>query len=86
MKPIIEPVAKNILVSELSSDKFIRETNNGDNLIYIITHHDSPNVMKEIARLREHTFRTAGGGTGLHINNLSFGIISKRKLLEVIVT
>lgn len=68
MKPIIEPVAKSILESELSSDKFIRETNNGDNHIYIITHHNSPNVMKEIARLREHTFRTAGGGTGEEID------------------
>ncbi len=68
MNPIIEPIAKSILVAELSADKFIRETNNGDNHIYIITHHDSPNVMREIARLREHTFRVAGGGTGHEID------------------
>ncbi|MBA3971746.1 MAG: GNAT family N-acetyltransferase, partial [Bacteroidetes bacterium] len=68
MKAIVEPIAVNILEAELSQDKFIRETNNGDNHIYIITHHDSPNVMREIARLREVTFRTAGGGTGEEID------------------
>lgn len=74
MKPIIEPVAKDILELELSKDKFIRETNNGDNHIYIITHHDSPNVMREIARLREVTFRTAGGGTGEEIDIDEFDV------------
>ncbi|MCX6296772.1 MAG: GNAT family N-acetyltransferase [Bacteroidetes bacterium] len=68
MNPIIDPIEKSILEKELSQDKFIRETNNGDNHIYIITHHDSPNIMREIARLREVTFRTAGGGTGLEID------------------
>jgi hypothetical protein len=68
MKVIIDPVAKNILEAELSPDKFIRETNNGNNHIYIITHHDSPNVMREIGRLREVTFRAAGGGTGKEID------------------
>ena len=68
MKAIIEPVAISVIESELTQDKFIRETNNGDNHIYIITHHDSPNVMREIARLREVTFRTAGGGTGEEID------------------
>ena len=42
--------------------------NNGNNEIYIITHHNSPNVMREIGRLREVTFRHAGGGTGLEID------------------
>lgn len=68
MENIIDPVAKNVLEAELTPDKFIRDTNNGDNKIYIITHHDSPNVMREIGRLREHTFRVAGGGTGKSID------------------
>ncbi|MFL5765353.1 MAG: GNAT family N-acetyltransferase [Bacteroidia bacterium] len=68
MKPIIEPVATGILESELSRDKFVRKTNNGNNDIYIITYHDSPNVMREIGRLRELTFRAAGGGTGEEID------------------
>ena len=49
----------------LNLSYLISKTNNGDNEIYIITHHDSPNTMKEIGRLREVSFRHAGGGTGL---------------------
>ena len=68
MQAIIEPISKDILETELTPDKFIRVTNNGDNEIYIITHHDSPNLMMEIARLREVTFRASGGGTGHSID------------------
>jgi hypothetical protein len=68
MKPIIQPVPTDILIKELSDNKFVRKTNNGNSEIYIITHHDSPNVMKEIGRLREVTFRAAGGGTGEEID------------------
>ncbi|HCY00226.1 MAG TPA: hemolysin, partial [Bacteroidales bacterium] len=32
MEQIIEPVDKSLLEKELTSDKFIRETNNGGNL------------------------------------------------------
>jgi len=64
MKKIIPPVDINLLEKELTEDKFLRETNVGHNSIYIITAHDSPNVMREIGRLRELTFRQAGGGTG----------------------
>lgn len=68
MQATIPPVDKKVLAQELNSSRFIRNTNNGDNEIYIITHHDSPNVMQEIARLRELTFRHAGGGTGHEID------------------
>ncbi len=64
MKEIIQPISKELLEKELNKDKFLRHTNFGHNHIYIITHHDSPNVMREIGRLRELTFRNAGGGTG----------------------
>ncbi len=65
MEDIIAPINPDILVEELSKDKFLRKTNKCDNEIYVVTHHDSPNVMKEIGRLREISFRTAGGGVGL---------------------
>lgn len=64
MEQIIEPVDKKLLEQELTPDKFVRETNNGGNLLYIITAHDSPNIMQEIGRLRELSFRSAGGGIG----------------------
>lgn len=68
MKDIIAPVSKEALLAELTPDKLMRKTNKGDNEIYIITHHDSPNVMREIGRVREITFRDAGGGTGEDID------------------
>ena len=68
MERIIDPIDKNILEAELSAERFVRNTNNGENEIYIITHHDSPNVMMEIGRLREVTFRASGGGTGNQID------------------
>jgi len=64
MKELIPPVDKELLLSELTSEKFMRYTNYGSNAIYVCTAHDSPNIMKEIGRLRELTFRNAGGGTG----------------------
>ena len=64
MENIIPPVSLSLIESELTEEKFIRKTNKANNLLYVVTHHDSPNVMREIGRLREITFRTAGGGTG----------------------
>jgi hypothetical protein len=61
---IIPPLPKELLESELTEDKFVRKTNYGGNALYIFTHHDSPNLMREVGRLRELTFRHAGGGTG----------------------
>lgn len=64
MEPIIAPVDKKLLESELIDSTFLRNTNNGHNKIYVFTAHDSPYLMREIGRLREITFRDAGGGTG----------------------
>ena len=68
MKPLIPAVPKDVLASELTRDKFVRNTNYGNNEIYIVTWHNAPNAVKEIGRLRELTFRVAGGGTGKAID------------------
>lgn len=75
MKPIISPVDKKDLVAELTDDCFVRDTNFGSNKIYSITHKNAPNVLREIGRLREITFRAAGGGTGneLDLDEFDFG-------------
>ena len=65
MEPIIAPVSLELIKAELTPNKKLRDTNKSGNEIYIITHHDSPNVMLEIGRLREEAFRAAGGGSGL---------------------
>ena len=68
METIIQPIDTKLIESELTEDKFQRKTNNGNKEIYIITHHNSPNIMLEIGRLRELSFRDAGGGTGKSID------------------
>ena len=61
---IEESVLVSMIEAELTPDKFLRNTNKANNQIYIVDAFDSPNVMKEIGRLREIAFRAAGGGTG----------------------
>ncbi len=64
MEPIIAPIDKRLIEMELSEDKFLKRTNKGDNEIYILDNNNAPNTMLEIGRLREISFRLAGGGTG----------------------
>lgn len=68
MEEIIEPISKEILKAELTEEKRLRMTNKSHNQIYIITAQNSPNIMKEIGRLREIAFRAAGGGTGKSVD------------------
>ena len=71
---IIQPIAKEVLKSELTPDRQLRMTNKSHNEIYVVTAHNAPNVMKEIGRLREIAFREAGGGTGKDMDIDEFDI------------
>jgi hypothetical protein len=64
MQLLINPVPKEALLRELTPDIFVRKTNKGENEIYIFRGCDKPQLMSEVARLREVSFREAGGGTG----------------------
>lgn len=68
MEQIISPVDKQVLRSELTPERLLRQTNKSNNEIYIVTWQDSPNVLREIGRLREIAFRAAGGGTGKELD------------------
>ncbi len=68
MEAVIPPIDRKTIIHELSPDKFVRHTSNGGNKLYVVTAHDSPNVMREIGRLREISFRAAGGGTGKSVD------------------
>ena len=61
---IIQPIDRKLLKAELTPERQLRMTNKSHNEIYVVTAQNAPNVMKEIGRLREEAFRTAGGGTG----------------------
>lgn len=64
MEPLIEPVDRAEIESELTQERFLRHANKGDNHLYVVDAHCAPQTMREIGRLREATFRQAGGGTG----------------------
>lgn len=68
MEAIIDPIDRSLLKSELTSEKLLRTTRKGGNEIYTVNFHNSPHTLREIGRLRELSFRTSGGGTGLSID------------------
>lgn len=64
MKDLSIPIDRDLIKAELTDDKLLRTTNKAGNLIYLTTASESPNVMKEIARIRELAFRLCGAGSG----------------------
>lgn len=77
MKTVIPPVDKALIEAELTPEKFVRKTHNGNNHIYIFDYRDSPNLMRELGRLREITFKDSGGGTGNEIDIDEFDLGDK---------
>ena len=85
IKDVIAPVPREAILDELTRDKFFRKTNNAGNEIYILTAHDSPNIMREIGRLREISFRDSGGGTGLDCDIDAFDTCEAHYFKQLIV-
>ncbi len=85
MRPIIDPVPVTAIMEELTQEKFFRKTNNAGNELYILSAHDSPNIMREIGRLREISFRDSGGGTGLDCDIDVFDTRDENYFLQLIV-
>src|SRR5690554_7857645 len=65
---LIPPVPTELLEAELTKEIFVRKTNKGDNRIYDFSAHEAPNLLREVGRLRELSFRSAGGGTGKELD------------------
>ena len=84
MQDIIKPIDRALLKAELTGDKKLRRTNKSNNEIYIITAHDSPNVMQEIGRLREIAFRYYGGGTGFPVDIDEYDTMATQMLHSMI--
>ncbi|MEF9930967.1 MAG: GNAT family N-acyltransferase [Bacteroidales bacterium] len=85
MEPVIRPIDRSLIIKELTKDKFIRITRKGDNYLFEVTAHDSPNVMQEIGRLREISFRLAGGGTGKSVDIDDFDLATHNPYRQLIV-
>ncbi len=73
---IIDPVETSLLEAELTPERFLRTSNKGGKDIYVVNAHNAPNVMREIGRLREISFRMAGGGTGKDCDIDEFDIMN----------
>ncbi len=65
MEKIIDPVDRELIMSELTRDRLLRRANKGTNEVYVVDAFNAPNTMREIGRLREIAVRDAGAGTGL---------------------
>ncbi len=65
---LIQPIPTAKLLEELTRDIFVRPTNNASNEIYIFKGGERPHLIAEVGRLRELTFRAAGGGTGKSVD------------------
>lgn len=85
MEAVIQPVDRDLILRELTPDKFIRETRKGGNFLFEITAADSPMTMQEIGRLREIAFRLGGGGTGKSVDIDEFDTDQKNAYKQLIV-
>lgn len=62
-KNIIHPCDARVIRNELENSELLKELPNGKKL-FVVDYNNARNVLKEIARLRELTFRSVGEGTG----------------------
>jgi len=85
MEPIVAQLPIELIVAELTKDKFLRNTNNGNNEVYIFDNNTSPVLMQEVGRVREITFRHAGGGTGHSTDIDSFDTAAQDPQKQLIV-
>lgn len=85
MKTIIDPIPVEKILEELTLERFFRKTNNGHNEIYILNAINAPNVLREIGRLREISFRDSGGGTGLDCDLDEFDFEGESRFEQLIV-
>lgn len=67
-QPIIDPIDPALIERELTTDRLLRPSNKAGNLIYVLDGRECPATMHEIGRLREESFRAAGGGTGKSVD------------------
>jgi hypothetical protein len=85
MEPIVAQLPVEQIIAELTKDKLLRRTNNGNNEVYIFDNNSSPVLMNEVGRVREITFRHAGGGTGHSLDIDNFDTASEDPQKQLIV-
>ncbi|QNR24873.1 GNAT family N-acetyltransferase [Croceimicrobium hydrocarbonivorans] len=85
MKEIISPVSRYAIISELKAEAFLNHTSKGSNHLYLVDHRNAPNIVREIGRLREEAFRTAGGGTGKELDLDQYDLSENHPYQQLVV-
>lgn len=75
---IIPPIDKELLCNELATKaSLLRHSRKGGTDLYVFDGTQCPNLLREVGRLREITFREAGGGTGLDCDIDHYDVMPK---------
>ena len=85
MEPIPPAAPLEEIKNELRKITLLRKTNNGNNEVYLFDSHSSPLLMNETGRIRELTFRHAGGGTGKSIDVDEYDLSEEHPQKQLIV-
>jgi hypothetical protein len=64
MEKIIDPVDIDLLLAELTEERRLCATNKAGNVLYVFDGREAPNLLREVGRLREISFRAEGGCSG----------------------
>ncbi|MCX6147624.1 MAG: GNAT family N-acetyltransferase [Candidatus Kapabacteria bacterium] len=79
-KTIIHPVETKVLRQELFNSQLLSKTSD-NKMIFLVSYDSAQNLMKELARLREFTFRKVGEGTGERYDSDKYDKIYKHLVL-----
>ena len=81
LEPVVPAVAPDIIRAQMGTldDRILFET--GDYRAYLIGAEDAPDVMRELYRLREVTFRAVGEGTGKSMDTDDFDTYYRHLIL-----
>jgi len=85
MEPVAAQLPIDQIIAELTKERLLRKTNNGNNEVYVFDNNISPVLMNEVGRVREITFRHAGGGTGHSIDIDNFDTAKEDPQKQLIV-
>jgi len=77
MEKIIEPVDLDLIKAELTDEHKLMDTNKGGNELFVVDCHNAPNTLREIGRLREITYRAAGGCSGKSMDLDEYDLMEK---------
>jgi len=79
-KTIAHPIDAKLLKNEFKANILLGKTIDNKH-IYLVDYQNGPNIIKEIARLREITFRKVGEGTGKSLDYDTFDLYYKHIVL-----